>query len=236
VLYLINRRAETHQRWIEYRMLAELLYSSASLVVVGATPRLQAQLQHDHSEFSGWVKWYLDALVRNLGLSPIGLSMEQRKAYREMLVAKIDGQLAYHGPRFRRNAEIARRIRMVNTVMFIVLALSCLLQLTVLAGWFPCALPDSLKALLVFFTSASILCTIASASLAGFAAQAEFAKLAQISRIMEGQLTRLRQGANASSPTGENLRRRGSEIVDMLLKEHEDWYLFYSLRDPDAPT
>jgi len=228
VLYAHAHLREVHARWIEYRILAELLYLSAMLMSIGASPRLPSQLQREHGEFSGWVNWYVDALVREAGLFPAVLDCEYLATYRLLLMNRQKDQaFGYHGWRHLECKFIAARIGWIGTILFMVAIVSCVIQLAALflpLAWY-----------MDQFASLAVLSTIWGAALGAFAYQAEFAKMAQVSGIVQRQLERLSSEANTSA-SGEALRACAGKTAEVMMEEHEDWYLFYSLRELDKPN
>jgi hypothetical protein len=220
-----------HHRWIEYRVLTEFLTSTALLMSVGASPRLPARIQKDHREFSSWIAWYVQAVIRSAGIFRITLDEKTRNASRELLLKYLEEQaLAYHEPRSCQNHWIAMRIKRLGTALFAVAVTGCLLQLTnrgeELLG----------KTAVHVASLIMITCTIWGAALTGFAAQADFSKLALTSTIAREKLLELVRKLDAAGTSGEELREAARNAVDVFLQEHEDWYLFYSLREPDKPT
>ena len=85
-------------------------------------------------------------------------------------------------------------------------------------------------------TSGAVLFTIWGAALAAFAYQAEFSKLSQTSSIIVQQLLRLHREVNGTPNSGEHLRQAATETAEVFMQEHEDWYLFYSLRELEKPS
>ena len=233
LLYAHASWREVHPRWIEYRVLAELLYSRALLMGIGASPRLPSGIQAGYGEFSGWVKWYVDAMVRDAGLFPLTLDKGYLATYRKLLMTRQRDQArGYHARSHRDNEFIAGRIGHIGVVLFGIAIASCLFELTKFAG-----MGDSLRfeTWKTSVTSLAVLATIWGAALAVFAFQAEFSKLAQVSGILKGQLERLMSDADMIE-SGAELRTCASNTAEVMMQEHEDWYLFYSLKELERPV
>jgi len=218
---------------MEYRILAELLCSCAMLMAVEASPRLQATFQRGHRGFSGWVKWYVDALVRSFGVLRVQLDQRQRDVYRRQIMDRLDRQIrAYHVPRLQENSLIAARIKQIGKYLFIVVILGCLAGL--LAGFPGLDRASWWNRAANWISTAAAFYDLGGAP-AVFAYQTEFSKLAQISGIFEQQLRALLSKTNASSSSGENLRNLTTEAAELLMQEDEDWYPFYPLRELEKP-
>jgi hypothetical protein len=236
-LYFHARWREVHVRWIEYRMLAELFYSTALVMGIGASPRLATRIQKDHGNFSSWVKWYVDAMVREAGLFPIRLDPAYLAEFRSVLAERLKEQAkGYHEPRWRESDLIAARIRLVGSWLFKITLVSCLVELRNLwpglnaGAWF-----EPLKPYVEQLPLVAVLCTIWGAALAVFAYQADFSKLAQVSGMLHGQLMQLCEDTERSM-SGAELRECARRTAEVMMQEHEDWYLFYSLRELEHPN
>jgi len=115
IIMLIVRKFTTgrshrwHERWLEYRALAEMLRDSLFLAYLAEYGRIQ-RTNVLKSPSSTWFLWYLRATVRELGLPSVVLD----GTYQDALLAAVNdhvlsgdrGQIQYH----RDNAAALRRM------------------------------------------------------------------------------------------------------------------------------
>ncbi|MFI5014338.1 MAG: hypothetical protein ACHQAY_18535 [Hyphomicrobiales bacterium] len=101
-----GQRARWRERWVEYRALAELLWSARFLAYFGQYGRVQRG-GGDLESTTDWFLWYLRATLRELGLPDAVLDGTYQRAH---LVAVekhvIAAQLKYH----RDNAKTLERM------------------------------------------------------------------------------------------------------------------------------
>jgi hypothetical protein len=100
-----------HERWLEYRALAETLRHGRFLAFVGEFGRVGHYApSHGGSEEPSWMAWYFRATVREIGLPAATLDGTYQwhvlEATLEEEIGGAEGQLAYH----RANRDSARRL------------------------------------------------------------------------------------------------------------------------------
>ena len=88
-----------HDRWIDYRSLAEEFRQLAFLWPLGRplpVIELTGETEGEASQFA-WVGWYVRAVVRDLGLCPGAWSPEHLRKLRDVLANQFIGsQVEYH--------------------------------------------------------------------------------------------------------------------------------------------
>jgi len=108
ILFLIwmGRHFLWHERWLDYRALAEGLRCGRFLAFVSEFGRIQPN-GNPGGESRSWVVWYLRATMRKIGLPSATLDATyQWRLLDATLKHDITEQLAYHAG----NREVARRI------------------------------------------------------------------------------------------------------------------------------
>ena len=96
-LVYFGRRGRWHQRWLEYRALAELLRHLRFLAHVGEYGAIYRLASSTGTPASAWVHWYVRATIREIGLPGVVLSHEYQWALLQAVkVAEIEPQIAYH--------------------------------------------------------------------------------------------------------------------------------------------
>jgi hypothetical protein len=105
-IYRHGKGRRWHQRWLEYRALAEMLRDTRFLAYFGEYGRIHTTQDADPAS-SAWLLWYLRATVRELGLPYAVLDGTFQRTHlgsvEEHVIAE---QLAYH----RRNAIALARM------------------------------------------------------------------------------------------------------------------------------
>ncbi|HEX8165111.1 MAG TPA: DUF4231 domain-containing protein [Beijerinckiaceae bacterium] len=93
-IILMGSFGHWHDRWLDYRALAEMLRHLRFLGLLGEY-ELRAFAETAARPGAGWVLWYLRATMRELG-PPAGVLDEsyQRRAIRAVEVAEVDDQIA----------------------------------------------------------------------------------------------------------------------------------------------
>jgi len=105
-IYGLGRRRRWHQRWLEYRALAEMLRDARFLAYFGEYGQIQTAHDADPAS-SAWLLWYLRATVRELGLPYAVLDGTfQRRHLSSVERHVIADQLGYH----QRNAIALARM------------------------------------------------------------------------------------------------------------------------------
>jgi hypothetical protein len=109
--YRRGRALRWHERWLEYRALAEMLRDSLFLAYLAEYGRIQ-RTDILKSPASAWFLWYLRATVREIGLPTAELHGTYQyallTAVHDQVIAGEKGQIEYH----RHNAAV---LRCVNT-------------------------------------------------------------------------------------------------------------------------
>jgi len=85
-----------HDRWLDYRALAEMLRHLRFLGLLGQYEK-RAYLEAAARPSAGWVLWYFRATMRELGMPAGDLGPEyQRQILLAMVPAELDKQIQYH--------------------------------------------------------------------------------------------------------------------------------------------
>jgi len=117
--YRKGRSLRWHEKWLEYRALAEMLRDSLFLAYFAEYGRIQ-RTNILKSPSSAWFLWYLRATLREIGLPKGVLDGTYQDALltavHDHVIASDNGQIEYH----RRNAAALRRMNawLRNTIDF----------------------------------------------------------------------------------------------------------------------
>jgi hypothetical protein len=103
----VGRHKLWHERWLDYRALAESLRHGRFLAFVSEYGRIRDGVPIDDKRGSSWMFWYIRATMREIGLPTATLSgTYQWRLLNAALKHEIDEQISYH----RGNEQSARRI------------------------------------------------------------------------------------------------------------------------------
>lgn len=132
-----GRRAALHERWLDYRSLAERTRHLGMLWPLGRTTplvRVPPEQVTDDPRF-GWVGWLLRATAREAGLAPGRLDGSHAEAIRR-LVMRLEAtpQRRFHQQRRRRLGHLTGPVERLAEVLVVAALVLSLLQHTDLAG------------------------------------------------------------------------------------------------------
>ena len=180
LLVVLNLVYRWHERWISYRLLAELCRKQIALStlgrslpvadVAGLAPDGEAELPRE-----AWVAWYFAACLRAAPV-PAGSFAALKPRARDMARSLVAEQIHYHTERRARNKRAGHRIAAWGEAFF--LATFILALLKVAAVW------DDAAMMIHWDRLAGILVSAVSAAFVGIRAYSEFSLLAQQSAHM----------------------------------------------------
>jgi hypothetical protein len=108
-----------HDRWIDYRLLAEFFRQMGFLAPLGLSPPRVQQPLHRRSQDPGnsWMGWQARASARELGVVPAVLDAPYLQATRAMLRdGWVGHQLEYHSQNARAHRQMAHRLQLAGTL------------------------------------------------------------------------------------------------------------------------
>lgn len=229
-IYWLGRRRLWHERWLDYRSLAERLrHLTYLLPLARTTPAV-----HVPAHAAGvdpratWVDWYLRAVVREVGLFAATMGAEHASACRALLKDKEIGdeeigQIAYHTRNAERMRTVHRHLHPVAVCLF--------------AG----ALAAALGHLLPLWagnrevlTELAALLPVLGGSLLAFLGQSDFQNMARRSAAMRAGLLELKSklehltvpataGPGELAATVQDLGDLAEETAEVMGAELIDW-------------
>ncbi|HYG56479.1 MAG TPA: hypothetical protein VD902_00130 [Symbiobacteriaceae bacterium] len=219
--FLIANVRYWHERWVDYRLLAELIRQSRLLAHLGRALSLARLPAHQRHSEAGWVKWYIRGIVRAHGIIPTGImKFDDLRTYAEYLRAFLAGQADYHTGNSNTCLKAAARLKRWSQRLFLVSLGVALFRLSPLATYMVWHGHDLLKFL------ATILPALAAA-MSGFNSQAEFKRIGQRSGAMCAILSELRERAEALKAADNLTLGRLNSVVDeaasVMVNEPLDW-------------
>ena len=226
------RRKRWHQKWLEYRVLAELVRELRILIPFGGArppPRVAAHLATYGDPARSWMNWQARAIARDIGLPNARIDgdyVTTRSA--ELLeflgsAAPPRGQIGFHHMNCERMERIHQRLHHMSLVLFAV-TIAAVAGNWLLRFYRPDA-PERWNAWLILF---SAFLPALGAALANINNQGEFARLQRRSRAMAESLSALREqiAALAAGPDAPPLARvsdLAAQIAAMMVDENTEW-------------
>lgn len=195
LLVIVNFAGRWHERWISYRLLAELARKQRVLALIGQSlPGADVTQLTDSAEKAlrdAWIAWLFMAHRRACD-GPTGPMVPPKRAAWKAGSALVDEQLAYHEGRRDRAKRAEARVRLVTEVFFAATIVVAVVKLVLLLRG-----ETTLIHLIVFIAAA--VSSIATAFV-GIRAYAEFALLARQSRHMIRALEAARSELDSLAP------------------------------------
>ncbi len=211
-LYWVGKRSLWHERWLDYRSLAEQL---RHLVIFFPLGKSRVDLRVPAHAASGdprttWVHWYVRAVAAEAGLVSAVVDQEYLAGYRALLSAELDEQITYHTALAANMRGLYRRLNRVVVALFV-------------AG-----LGTSVLALFDVFpllvTPLAALLPALAAAVYGFLGQGEFRNLARRSEGVRAELQALLlRLQKRRSLTNRSLERAADDTVEVMGGELIDW-------------
>jgi len=232
LVFLLYRRAvaaKYHDRWIDYRSLAEQLRQLAFLWPLGRplrALRIRGESASEAPQFA-WIGWYARAVAREAGLFPCVFTPERLTECRAMLIERfIAPQWAYHNRTVKRFQTVQRRLHGIALALFwaaLVLATVRLVINTTSRHW-----------VLEAAAAAAILLPAAAAAVHGFLGLGDFSNLARRSKRMAEELRPLSTvSATGATPQGiEELGDMAEAAAEVMGEEVLNWRVFVRLKGP----
>jgi hypothetical protein len=235
-LPMLARRDRWHQKWLEYRVLAELVRELRILIPLGGArpaPRTPAHLANYGDPTRSWMYWQSRAIARAVGLPEARVDAAYVKRQLANLLEFIgapghagsapQGQIGFHQMNHERMERIHHRLHRMSLILFAVTLVA------VAANWvlrfsFP-DLPHRLADWLILF---SAVFPALGASLASINNQGEFARLQRRSLAMAQSLTTIRErivalAAEAQTPPLAMVTDLAAQIAAMMVDENTEW-------------
>jgi hypothetical protein len=223
-----GRRKRWHERWLNYRQLAELLRQYSYLSPLGcplATPPLPAHFSSGSDR--SWVDGMFRAIARDLGLAPATIDRPYLASIGKLIESILDDQIGYHEANSHTLSKLSHRLHHIGTTLFVLTLLACVVH--------------------VFTNQESywllILATVPPAFGAAFyaiASHGEFARTADRSRAMALELKSLqsmdlKNALESESESFAALREAAQRIAGVMIAETMDWSFVFRYRTLNLP-
>lgn len=226
-----------HERWIDYRHLAELTRHLRVLMLTGSsTAEMHATLgEQDSDPGAKWVNWYYRATARELGM--FGIRADAGYVAGALTVAattELAEQIAYHEGSGTAMERAGRSIDALGAWAFLISAIACLFFLgSTLFGKVPGVLGYTVTALTAFLPAFG-------AAMLGIRFQADFASLTLQSQSMREKLrTQQELLLKAAGNPGLRLAMASNlmeQSTETMVSEVTDWRFVFRGRPLTLPS
>jgi hypothetical protein len=241
IFYEAAIRAGYHDRWIDYRSLAEELRHLAYLWPLGrplrSARRVLGEAADSEASHFAWVGWYGRAVARQGGLYPGVFTSERLEACREMLVEHfMRPQCHYHGRTLARYRRVKERLH--GTALWLFRIAWGLAAIDVVMSLLFHKLPPSQTPLASVFgwgvvaAALAVVLPYVATGTHGFLSQGDFWNLARRSERMCQQLEPLMATVKSAPLTLEALGTFAEDAADVMRDEVLNWRVFVRLKPP----
>jgi hypothetical protein len=234
-----------HERWMEYRLLAELIRQLRFLIPLGGGrpfPHVPTHLAGYGNLTQTWMYWHMRAIARATGLPPAKV----RPAYvldclhylAKVVGVPKGGQRGFHATTEERSENIAHRLHTTSMILFFVTFCGIALHLAL-----DLLEPEHWHALKRWLVLASATLPAMGAALAGINNQGEFARLAKRSAAMADGFTRFAAPIEALQASGAGAANApklaeviplAGKIAEVMVDEVSDWRVVFIDRPQPA--
>jgi hypothetical protein len=249
-IYWFGRFRRWHERWIDYRLLAEYMRQLFFLIPLGpgelSSPHVPKYMSAGDPKTT-WMYWHYLALRREIGLVGGEYSHAYLDAVRSFLNSKdgIRGQIDYHENNAERMEKLDSRFGAVAGALFVIAflaaVLAAILQIPSLKDTHSelrcgCAAQWATAVIAFIATAAPTL----GAALAGIRSQAEFERVKKRSRAMLQTLKRICKELDARDQGGAKISLASLNLIvadagQLMVDELLDWRIVFKDRPLPEP-
>ncbi len=236
-----GRARRWHERWMDYRLVAELIRQLRLLIPLGGGrpfPRLAPHLGQYGNPRESWMHWHVRAVERAAGLPQQRFTPESLGECLSDLKKVIGQQVDFHEVNSRRSERLDHRLHTLGLWLFGMTAAAVGVHfLPHLVGWAGGSLewPDSFARGL---TAISAIFPALGGALAAINNQGEFARLAKRSHAMKERLEEIQQEISTlekSPPTSSRTIEIAVRTAQLMVDEVSDWRVIFQDRPPVLP-
>lgn len=214
---------QSHQHWLDFRMLSERLRQQAFMLPIGAASRRILPDYDDHDDSSrAWIDRFMRMLSRAEGMPDAYLDADYRQGYSHYLAEVVDDQAEYHKRNARRNENIATLLETGNICFLALVIIACVVHI-----WDHHSLHNEMAALVS--TISAIALPAFGAAFAGILSQGEFERIAHRSEGMAKKLKEIVSNLknNAEPLSTGQLDQFVNEASDIMSSELSDWRVIF---------
>ncbi len=243
IIYVTGRRRRWHEKWIDYRLLAEYLRQLFFLIPLGpgelSSPHLPKYLSAGDPKGT-WMHWHYLALRREIGIVGGELTPSYLDAVRSFLDSKagIRGQIDYHENNADRLEKLDSRFRYVGGGLFAFAIVAACIALVILCKQtHHHDVPTSTEIIVGLVATAT---PAFGAALAGIRTQAEFERVKKRSHAMLQTLRRIGKELAPRAESHEKISYSALNLIvaeagQLMVDELLDWRIVFKDRPLPEP-
>lgn len=238
VIVVRGRIAEWHRRWLDYRLLAELIRHQRLVTTLGGQRAMPSVPEHWASygnPAASWMAWYARALERSLGLPHATVDRDYLQGCLNDLRDQLKGQIDFHHTTSKRCDRIEHRLHFIEVLLLVATLICCVLHIT--QGFWHDWLPIPGHGLTFCCGTFPAL----GAALAGINNQGEFKRIARRSESMHEQLTlqleaiasleqKLSAAGSEQQQLSADIAQVSGRIAQTMVNEVLDWRVIFQDR------
>jgi hypothetical protein len=237
-----SRRRRWHDRWMDYRLVAELVRQLRFLIPLGGGrpfPRLSPHLASFGNPSQTWMYWHVRAIERATGLPSAQVTPDYLTRYLDYLDGVVEGQVQFHKTSQERLGKIDHRLHLWGFVLFFVTGVVCLVHLLHHFDlfWLPEWLPR-------WLTLLSAVLPALGAALAAINNQGEFLRTSKRYDAMARRLAEVQKEINdikarqgtPNPPTFGEVLPIAAKVAQWMVDEVLDWRVLFQDRPPVLPA
>jgi hypothetical protein len=226
-----GRRKRWHERWLNYRQLAELLRQYCYLSPLGcalATPAPPAHFGAGSDR--SWVDGMFRTIARDLGMAPAIISRNYLNSIGKLIESILDDQVGYHQGNSGTLTKLNHRLHHIGTTLFVITLLGCVVHV----------FSNQINRDSIWFLMLATVPPAFGAAFYAIASHGEFARTADRSRAMALELSSLQSIdlKNALDSTEDGfaaLRQAAQRIAGVMIAETMDWSFVFRYRTLNLP-
>ena len=214
---MMGRRKRWHERWIDYRSLAEKFRQMRFLFLIGRFSRSDQVPEHSlrGTPRKTWVDWHFQAAVREAGMLRGNLDHPYCIAYRKLLIEyELTSQIHYHARNSQSNSRVERNLQWLATGLFFSTLLICIAHLL-----------DWSSDRQSFLLQMAAFLPACGAAIHGINGQGDFRNVARrsgdVNKWLSNILTRLRMAGDEIS--SDELAAFAEEAAEVMGTDLQDW-------------
>jgi len=248
-LVFLGRHRRWHERWMDYRLVAELVRHLRLVAPLGGArpfPQIPAHWGIYGQPGASWMAWYVRAIERALGLPSAVVDKTHVEACLKQLTVDVNEQIEYHEDNARRCHKIEQRLHHWGIGLLTLTLLACALHL-VPGIWHAVRLPDWLPAPHVLLFIGGFFPAL-GAGVLGINNQGEFRRITKRSTAMQEHLERLlreiekleerlaEKSASANEQFSVSATALANDVARLLVNEVLDWRVVLLDRPLEPPA
>ncbi|GGY53934.1 DUF4231 domain-containing protein [Parvularcula lutaonensis] len=237
-----GRKSRWHEKWIDYRQLAEQLRHARFLYLTGASLGAVSQ-RHDYGSApaGSWVEWYNKMSLRELGLPAAVSDRNYISKVRQLFMeTELENQLAYHEANAHRMEHLEHRLHKVGDSLFLLTLVTCLVFLGSHAAyeWGGLKQAKTFKyAIKGWVTVLTALLPAIGAAMLGIRVQGEFGSTAERSEATAERLEEIARDLEEKEAISfSSLRSYVEASAETMLVEVVDWRFVYRGKPISLPA